>query len=106
MLRYVFYLCVSLSLLSSQPALRAPLSRPKGQDYVSNVRSTVAPPLKPPPSVVVETAITVVTWINQRTCAPVSQSLSNTQIKYTLITPSASRYRLVKADFWTDVASS
>lgn len=66
---------LSLSL-SLQLVLRALLSPPRGQDYVSNARSTVAPLSRPPPSVVVGTAITVGTWTNLRTFAPVSLSLS------------------------------
>lgn len=75
---YCFLLMLFPSLsLSLQLALRAPLSRSRGQDYVSNVRSTVAPPSRLPPSAVVGTAITEETWTNQRTCAPVSLSLSH-----------------------------
>lgn len=64
----------SFPSLPSQLVLRAPLSRPKGQDYVSSVRSTAAPPSRPPPSVVVGTDTTAGTWTDRRTCAPVSQT--------------------------------
>lgn len=73
---FFFLLCFPSLSLSLQLALRAPLSLFRGQDYVSNVHSTVAPPSRPPPSAVVGTATTAETWTNRRTCAPVSQSLS------------------------------
>lgn len=72
----IVVLCFAPLSLSLQLALRAPLNLSRGQDYVSNVRSTVAPPSRPPPSAVVGMAITVETWTNRRTCAPVSPSLS------------------------------
>lgn len=79
---FFFYVFFKIALsLSLQLVLRAPLSPPRGQDYVSNVRLTVAPPSRPPPSVVVGTAITVAIWTNLRTCAPVSQSLALCQTK-------------------------
>lgn len=73
------------SLFSLQLARRAPSSHSRGQDYVSNVRSTVAPPSRPPPCVVVGTATTAETWTNRRTCARVSQSLYVRQIQNTEI---------------------
>lgn len=63
------------SLFLSQLALRAPSSLSRGQDYVSSVHSTVAPPSRLPHSAAVATAITAATWTKRRTCAPVSHSL-------------------------------
>lgn len=71
-----FFICVPPHSPSLQLALRAPSSHSRGQDYVSNVRSTVAPPSRLPHFAVVGTAITAETWTNRRMCAPVSQSLS------------------------------
>lgn len=111
---FMFYTSLSLSL---QLALRAPSSLSRGQDYVSNVHSTVAPPSRPPHSAVVGTAITAGTWTNRRTCAPVSQSLSVKQT-YTLNKPFSNVVEcdysipqgdgdmFAKANFWTGVTNS
>ena len=65
-----------LPSLSSQPVLRAPLSPSRGEDCVSSVRSTAAPPSRRPPSAAAGTASTAATWTDLRTCAPVSPSVS------------------------------
>lgn len=75
----LFFICFPPSLSPSlQLALRAPSSHSRGQDYVSNVRSTVAQPSRLPHFAVVGMAITAETWTNRRTCAPVSLSLCQT----------------------------
>lgn len=81
----IVFICPPLLSFSLQLALRAPSSHSRGQDYVSNVRSTVAPPSRLPPCVVVGTATTAETWTNRRTCARVSQSLYVRQIQSTEI---------------------
>lgn len=72
----MFFMCPLLLSPSLQLALRAPSSHSRGQDYVSNVRSTAAPPSRLPHFAAVGTAITAETWTNRRMCAPVSPSLS------------------------------
>lgn len=59
-----------------QPALRAPSSPSRGPDYVSSVRSTVAPPSRPPRFAAAATAIIVETWTDPKTCAPVSHTMT------------------------------
>lgn len=59
-----------------QLALREPSSRSRGPDYVSSVRSTVAPPSRPRRSAAAATAITVETWTDLKTCAPVSHTMT------------------------------